>query len=164
MKNKKLFPAVIAASIMIFSTPAFADNTGCGLGTVVFQGNKGVVPDILAVTTNGTSGNQTFGISSGTSGCQRGQTIGNGRRIELFAFADKNMDEVALDMSKGSGEYLNSVADIIGIKESDKSRFFDLSQKNFSKLFSDENVTTATVVNNIAEMVNQDKILKTYKL
>ena len=45
------------------------ENTGCGLGTMLFDGQQGIAPQVLAVTTNGTSGNQTFGITSGTLGC-----------------------------------------------------------------------------------------------
>lgn len=163
MKNKILASAIIASAIA-FSNSAYADNTGCGLGTVIFAGTSSVVTDVLAVTTNGTSGNQTFGITSGTSGCKYGSTISASKKAKIFSFADKNMDEFALDVSKGSGEYLNSVADIIGIKEEDKARFFNLSQKNFSKLFSNENITTDKVVDNLVNMVNNDKVLKTYKI
>lgn len=164
MKNKKLLSAMIAASVVTFSQLSWADNTGCGLGTVLFKGTSSVVTDVLAVTTNGTSGNQTFGITSGTSGCEYGATIAAGKRAKLFSFADKNMEEVALDVSKGGGEYLNSVADIIGIKEADKAYFFTLSQKNFSTVFSGENVNTAEVVDNFAKLVNRDKVLRSYEI
>ncbi|HMX95743.1 MAG TPA: DUF3015 family protein, partial [Elusimicrobiota bacterium] len=43
---------------------------GCGLGYVLFGNNDNTpVMQILAATTNGTSANQTFGMTSGTSGC-----------------------------------------------------------------------------------------------
>ncbi len=42
---------------------------GCGLGTMVFDGQQGKVYKVLGATTNGTSGNQTFGITFGTLGC-----------------------------------------------------------------------------------------------
>ena len=67
---KKIF---LATSILLASAASFAaaNNVGCGLGTVVMGGQSGPAPQVLAVTTNGTSGSQTFGISSGTSGCSQ---------------------------------------------------------------------------------------------
>jgi hypothetical protein len=50
-------------------------NTGCGLGTIVFEGQNGLVSQTFAVTTNGTFGNQTFGITSGTSNCEQYSTL-----------------------------------------------------------------------------------------
>jgi hypothetical protein len=56
---------VSLAALVFCSLPfiANADNVGgCGWGSKLFDGQKGVLPQIFAVTTNGTSGNQTFGI------------------------------------------------------------------------------------------------------
>ncbi len=41
---------------------------GCGLGSLAFGDDNGKI-QIIAATTNGTSGTQTFGITSGTSNC-----------------------------------------------------------------------------------------------
>ena len=82
---KKLYLASALAVVMAFSSNAMAvDSTGCGLGSMAWRGQSGVVPQILAVTTNGTFGNQTFGISSGTSGCdQNGRVTGGTQRMVL---------------------------------------------------------------------------------
>ena len=45
---------------------------GCGLGKLAwsdYSHQKNIGPQVLMATTNGTFGSQTFGISSGTSGC-----------------------------------------------------------------------------------------------
>ncbi|MFI7919119.1 DUF3015 family protein, partial [Acinetobacter baumannii] len=53
----------------------FSDNdVGCGVGTQVWAGQKGVVPKILAATTNGIFTNQLLGITFGTLGCRQGGT------------------------------------------------------------------------------------------
>ena len=52
-----------------------AGDTGCGVGTMIFKGKSGLAPHVLAVTTNGTFGNQTFGMTSGTLGCNVDQKI-----------------------------------------------------------------------------------------
>lgn len=66
----KKFLAAAAFVAAFSASSAFAvDSTGCGLGSMIFRGQRGLVPQILAVTTNGSFGTQTFGISTGTSGC-----------------------------------------------------------------------------------------------
>lgn len=55
---------------MILAAPAQAvDSTGCGLGSMAWRGQRGIGPQVLAATTNGSFGTQTFGITFGTSGC-----------------------------------------------------------------------------------------------
>ena len=72
---KRLLAGLIAVAL---SAPAaFAGNgkanTGCGLGTLIFgsKADDSVLLQILAVTTNASCGNQTFGISTGTLECQQ---------------------------------------------------------------------------------------------
>ena len=65
---KKLYLASALATVLTLSSNAMAiDSTGCGLGSMAWRGQSGTAPQILAVTTNGSFGTQTFGISSGTS-------------------------------------------------------------------------------------------------
>ena len=88
---------VSAAFVAAFSaSQAFAlDSTGCGLGSIIFKGQVGTIPQILAVTTNGSFGTQTFGISSGTSGCDQNGRVSGGTG-KIFAFLEKNMEQFAL--------------------------------------------------------------------
>ena len=61
---------VIGAALAFAATSHAAPYgaAGCGLGSVVFGAKTGFV-QVFAATTNGTSGNQTSGITSGTSNC-----------------------------------------------------------------------------------------------
>ena len=70
--KKLCLVAVLAALPAV----AMADNVGqCGWGSKLMAGQSGVVPQVAAVTTNGTFGNQTFGITTGTSGCTQDGTV-----------------------------------------------------------------------------------------
>ncbi|MFI7964943.1 DUF3015 family protein, partial [Acinetobacter baumannii] len=72
MLKKLALAALLAAG----SSVAMADNdVGCGVGTQVWAGQKGVVPKILAATTNGIFTNQLLGITFGTLGCRQGGTV-----------------------------------------------------------------------------------------
>ena len=70
---------------------------GCGLGTQLWAGNEGLVPKVLGATTNGTFGNQTFGITTGTLGCSQEGVITADARLRMFAGA--NLDNLARDMA-----------------------------------------------------------------
>ena len=159
---KKILSSAALAAAVLFSASVHAESTGCGLGTMLFDGDKGVAPNILAVTTNGTSGNQTFGISSGTLGCNKNDTV-KSRAGKLFAFADKNLNQLAFDASRGNGEYLAATANIIGIKAADQNHFFEVVQNNFSNVFA-KNSNTKDVVDSLVALMAKDEVLKSYKI
>lgn len=162
MKKIVTFAAVAAASLYL-SNIAHADSTGCGLGNVLMNGNRGVTSNVLAVTTNTLgSGNQTFGISSGTLGCDGDDIVSS--NIRLGFFIDENLNELAVDSAKGNGEYLEAAAKILEVKEEDKAHFFNIMQSNFSEIFSSENTKTFEVVNAMSKVLESDKTLKAYKI
>ncbi len=115
-------------------------SAGCGLGTMLFQGKNGKVHLVLAATTNGSFGNQTFGISSDTLGCTSEGTVMNDRRAE--AYAEVNLRDLSRDVARGGGESLSGLATLLG-KNDAKARadFYKLAQANYEKLFPAEGTT-----------------------
>jgi len=115
-------------------TLALAENngSGCGLGKKLFEGQKGLIPNILAATTNGISGNQTFGMTSGTSGCDADAVILNDKEQEVFVAA--NLDNLSQDMAMGGGQYLQSMAVLMGCGEGSFSDFAALTQDKYEAL------------------------------
>jgi hypothetical protein len=136
------------------------NSAGCGLGSQVFDKQSGVGPQVLAVTTNGTSGNQTFGISSGTSGCDPHGTVVASARVPMFVGA--NLDSLAHDIAMGQGESLESLATVMGIRESDKAGFFSVTKENYALIFASANVTAADVLNSIYTVMAKDDKLAQY--
>ncbi len=140
---------------------ALADNVGgCGLGSKLFDGQKGVIPQIFAVTTNGSTGNQTFGISSGTSGCSQDGVVKTSWRTA--AFIDSNMNRLALDISRGQGESLDSLASLTGVQAADQAAFAAALQSNFSQIFASADITSAQVTASIKNVLAQDARLAAY--
>lgn len=81
--KKIILTSVAVAGFMLLTVPAHAvDSTGCGLGSVIFKGQKGPLMQILAVTTNSSFGTQTFGITSGHDG-MRSQRNRHGRHRQI---------------------------------------------------------------------------------
>lgn len=149
MKKLVLFAAL---GICFGAASASArDSTGCGLGSMIFAGQKGIVPQTLAVTTNGTYGNQTFAISTGTSGCDPNGTIegGRGRRAALFLI--NNLEQYAFDASRGEGETIKTIAGILGVEE---AKVAEVSKTNFDRLFPDYNTDALFVTENLLAMLD----------
>jgi len=136
----------IAAVTSMLTTASFANtNTGCGLGSDIIKNQDSVVMQVFAVTTNGTSGNQTFGITSGTSGCAKpAKFVSNDRANEFVA---GNMDVLALDISNGQGEALSTLATLLNVANPD--RFATVLQANFEKIYTSSDVNSADVIDNI---------------
>src|SRR3954465_9950051 len=78
---------------------------GCGLGSMIFGDQKGPV-QILAATTNGPFGSQTFGITSGTSNCVDDSSTARGARN----FIEGNREALAKDAARGSGETITTLS------------------------------------------------------
>ena len=139
----------IATATALMTTASFANaNTGCGLGNQVITNQDSVLMQVFAATTNGTSGNQTFGITSGTSGCAKpAKFVSNDRANEFVA---GNMDALALDISNGQGEALDTLATLLNV--SNPETFASVLQKNFNKIYTSEDVSSANVIDNIVAL------------
>ncbi|MCU7875175.1 MAG: DUF3015 domain-containing protein [Candidatus Thiodiazotropha sp. (ex Lucinoma borealis)] len=131
---------------------------GCGWGSMLMDGKNGLPSNVLAATTNGTFGNQTFGMTSGTAGCDSNQTI----QKAAADFLNDNMEKVARDMSKGQGESLETLANLLGIQEQDKSTFFSVSQANFSTIFSSDSISSTQVMTSLHEVMKKNVSLSQY--
>jgi hypothetical protein len=140
---------IIAAGVLLLTTSLSAEvnrNTGCGLGSMIIENQNTVVKQVLANISNGTFGNQTFGITSGTLNCAKPVALVSNEKIEKFV-AD-NMDGLAMDIAAGNGENLDTLASMMNIK--DKKSFNKTLKANFSKIYSSSDVTSAEVIDAIA--------------
>lgn len=154
---------ILAIALLVTgSSVAMADDdVGCGLGTMVWAGQSGLAPKILAATTNGTSGNQTFGITTGTLGCQADGVISSRARLSMFM--GTNSERLARDMSVGHGESLDVLANLMNIKSEDKGAFFQVTKANFGKIFAPENQSAGQVLAALQQVMAQDSVLAAYQ-
>jgi len=154
---------VIVVLLVIVLLPAFAaaQNIGkCGWGSKLFEGQRGIAPQVLAATTNGTSGNQTFAITSGTSGCTQDGVVKS--NWETAAYMDANLNKVARDMSRGSGEGMDTLAVLLGVEDQDKEVFAKVLQENYGEIFSSEKVSSAEVLVSMKHVLAEHPELSGY--
>ena len=103
-----VFVLVLFSASMAFAVPE--ENCGCGLGSMILEGQDGLISQLAATVTNGISGNQTFGITTGTLGCEKADSIVMNEKVNIFVA--ENMDNLAIDIASGQGETLDALADI----------------------------------------------------
>lgn len=143
---KKILVSI--AAVVALGTTAFAgvnSQTGCGLGSVIIKDDSSAVMLALQATTNGTSGNQTFGITSGTLGCEKTKFVMNERAEEFVA---SNMDILAKEIAMGHGETLDTLAELLEV--SDKATFSAALQSNYNSIYTSKQVQMSDVLDNIA--------------
>lgn len=147
---------IAGALLMGASTLAFAQ-PGCGVGAMIWKGQSGIAPHVLAATTNGTFGNQTFGMTTGTLGCQTNQSVQS-----MAMYMESNIDKVARDMSRGSGENLDTLAVLLGVDEADRDSFRKALQDNFATIFPSSDTTSGEAVDAIVALLEKDETLSKY--
>jgi len=155
MKKLIAAAALVTASSMSFAASGPA---GCGLGTaVVFPDANEWYEHVLAATTNGTSGNQTFGMTSGTLGCE----AANGPLKLAKAFMNDNMDQLAIDAARGEGETLAALSEVMGIESTDKATFNATVKANFDTMFNAE-ATAEDAYQSLTQAMAADVSLQKY--
>jgi len=108
---------------------------GCGLGKLAwadFKHQKNVGPQVLMATTNGTFGSQTFGISTGTSGCTNDGQVWAEHKVNVFAAI--NFENLSQEMAQGKGEHLASLATLMGVPAEHQAEFFAMTQERYASL------------------------------
>lgn len=137
---------------LAFSGAAYAaqahTNTGCGLGTLLFQNkaDNSIALQVLQSTTNGSFGSQTFGISSGTSECQQPGKIAQNEKLNEFVRA--NMDNLAKEIAMGKGETLDTFVEMLGVTPAQGDAYKNSLQANFNKIFTSDKIVLAEVIDN----------------
>ena len=158
-----MFRKTLLTTMLVVPLGAYADSpnsVGCGLGSQIFDGQSGILPQVLAVTTNGTLGNQTFGISSGTSGCKSDGTVVASQRVPMYVGA--NIDALARDVSTGGGETLESLASLMQIDAEDRAEFFSTARRNYARIFPSHGVTAADVLSSLYGVMSESARLARY--
>jgi hypothetical protein len=148
---KKILLAALVTALTATSALAGSarQNTGCGLGTVLWKNraDSSVLSQALQATTNGSFGTQTFGITSGTMECSEPAHFAGNERLKEFMVA--NMDNLAKDMAVGQGETLNTFNELLQIPADQRADFNQKLQVSFSRIFPHQQVAYADVMNNI---------------
>ncbi|HEY6085228.1 MAG TPA: DUF3015 family protein [Nitrospira sp.] len=137
---------LVSQSIEVRAGGVSDNGPGCGLGKLAWMdygSPKQIAPQVMMATTNATFGSQTFGISSGTSGCSNDGVIMKNKHIDLTSRA---FESLAQEMAQGQGEHLASLAALLGIPEQAQPEFFALVQEKYTLLVGSDETTAITML------------------
>ncbi len=147
---KKVLIAVVAMALGSTAFAAGYGSAGCGLGSLAFQKND--MTQVLAATTNGTFGSQTFGMTFGTSNCNNEGLV----KLSMArqSFIEANYKDLSRDVAAGKGEYVNSLAKLYGYTPQNAWQFTQLLQKNHTTIFAANDAKTAvTTIDRLASNI-----------
>ena len=146
-----VFVLVLFSASMAFAVPE--ENCGCGLGSMILEGQDGLISQLAATVTNGISGNQTFGITTGTLGCEKADSIVMNEKVNIFVA--ENMDNLAIDIASGQGETLDALADIAEVSSEKRAELYASLQNNFDDIYFSANVTNEDVSSKVINIIAQ---------
>lgn len=131
--------------------------TGCGLGYVLFgHGDNSRIVQVFAGTTNNISGNQTFGVTSGTSGCTEDGAVKFVKEVEVFA--DVNLDSLRREMASGQGEFARAFASLLGANEQQIPAYMSLFKSNYDVLFPTADTTSGEMLLSLQTLLASKKV------
>jgi hypothetical protein len=108
---------------------------------------------VLAATTNGSSGTQTFGISTGTSNCETAPGGSAGTKV----FVAANREALSKDIARGSGETITNLSVLAGCQN--PAAVGAKLQKSFQTIFPTAAVSDDIVGTNVIIVLSSDKTL-----
>jgi hypothetical protein len=127
-------------------------NAGCGLGSIFFGPGTGFT-QLLAATTNGSSGTQSFGITSGTSNCDASAPSVKSAKV----FVQTNRVALAKDIARGKGETINGLAELAACRDS--SAVGTKLQKQFKTIFPNAQASDEQVSDSVVDALKNDPSL-----
>ena len=149
---RKLLALSLAATLVPSLVLARGNHpmAGCGLGYLLLSNKDNEkVTQVLGATTNGTFGTQTFGISSGTSGCTEDGAVKVARATEVFA--DVNLASLRQEMSAGQGEYVNTFAAMLGASAAMRPQMVRFFQAEYQNLFPSAETSSGDMLKTLSE-------------
>lgn len=154
---------LIGLTFSAMSVGAMAEAPGgpnCGWGNMIFAGQSGLPAHFLASWTNGTTGNATFGMTSGTNGCSSNGklTYGGQKWLGMAAL----MSEFSEDVARGDGDAMRAVALSLGVEQQDRAAFAEVMHANFNSIFTSASVTSDEVYANVVAVMKADARLSKY--
>ena len=158
MKKVALSLALAAATLPGF---ALADSgPGCGIGTQIFKGQSGLFAHTLAATTNGSTYNQYFGLTSGTLECNPTAVVSN--EFERVNFVAANLDNLSQEMAQGAGSHMQALAALYDIAPADRAQFYQLTQRKMPQLLDSSKDGAQALLASLDTAMGADPVLAKY--
>ena len=154
------FPLLIVMLVSLaFAPSVFAAGygaAGCGWGGKEIGKNNDILAQLGATILNGFLSNQTFAMTSGTSGCKSSM---GAAELEQNQFVESNYHSLAKEMAAGEGENLDTLAGLMGCSANQTQHFATFTKENYNAIFSSEQETPSEMLASLKKGMSGDPIL-----
>jgi len=140
-------PAVLAAD----------GSSGCGAGWYILKKNS-LLSSSLRTTTNALLFNATFGMTFGTSNCQKHDIVQLDK--EDLYYAEANKEFLTIEMAEGRGEYVATFARTLGCDGAIVNEFGTYTRSRYEKIFSSPSLPAAEMLRNVKRELRANPELK----
>jgi hypothetical protein len=132
-------------------------SAGCGWGGDVVA-KKHFWGQFGALLLNGVSSNQTFAMTSGTSGCKKalGAVLA---QQEQQKFVEGNFTTLSKEMAAGEGEHLSTLAGLMGCSTESVGAFGAFTQVNFSAIVQSPDTSASELLGALKTGMSRDQRL-----
>lgn len=133
---------------------------GCGWGGKVIGKNNDNLAQLGASLLNTFSGNSTFAMTSGTSGCSKNMGLVTAES-EQTLFVQNNYNGLAKEMAAGEGEQLTTLAGLMGCSADHTDGFTTFTKQNYDSIFVSEQTTVTEMLASLKKGLSGDPVLST---
>lgn len=155
---KKLLIGLFAL-VSAVSVSAADSSSGCGMGWEVAP-KQSLVSSSTRSIVNATFSN-SIAMTLGTSGCAKHSIVKN--EAKGIHFAEANMNQLAIEMARGNGEFVNGFASVFGCQNS--KAFGSMVQSKYEQVLPSANTTGVELYNNVkAEIRNNASLAQSCNL
>ena len=146
---------IIGIFTFIWASSVFAadSSSGCGIGWQVAP-KQSLISSSTRSIVNATFSN-TIAMTLGTSGCAQHSIVKNDSKG--IHFAEANMNQLAVQMASGHGEFITSFAEVFGCQNS--RAFGSMVQANYETVLPSEKTSGVELYNNVKAQIKNNAIL-----
>jgi hypothetical protein len=139
--KKALSKVALALSLTVMAVSgaqasSTQDAAGCGVGTMIFKDQHGLIFNLLATTTNGIlfgTISQTFGILN----CPADASVSG----KIASFIDFNKQQLVVEVAQGKGDHLAALVEMYGVKQADRQAAIAALKANQVAIFSQQSTS-----------------------
>lgn len=146
---------IIGLIALISATSVFAgdSSSGCGMGWEVAK-DQSLVSSSTRSLVNATFSN-TIAMTLGTSGCAKHSIVKNDAKG--IHYAEANMNQLAIEMARGNGEFVAGFASVFGCQNS--RAFGSMVQNKYESVLPSEKTSGVELYNNVKAQIKNNATL-----
>jgi hypothetical protein len=146
---------IIGLIALVSAVSAFAgdSSSGCGMGWEVAK-EQSLISSSTRSIVNATFSN-TIAMTLGTSGCAKHSIVQN--EAKGVHFAEANLNQLAIEMARGNGEFVASFGSVFGCQNS--SDFGSMVQAKYEAVLPSANTSGVELYNNVKAQIKNNASL-----